>query len=197
MHLDKLLMINCDQIPENLLFIDLLCVNLSAAAKPFTQEFFYALYRLIDSGKLRIKAVIKSALEFTRKTLVKILTFHASKSNLLSRRNSTTPIPPINPFFLNLLFFPPSFFHLRIKNRYSSSTNLPPIIFSRYGSYSSFPTPSSLISMMHSPREQQKNPSFLTVKPTQRGATSLERNHLQKSMGTVVARSSHIVPTIR
>lgn len=121
-------MINCDQIPENLLFIDLLCVNLSAAAKPFTQEFFYALYRLIDSGKLRIKAVIKSALEFTRKTLVKILTFHASKSNLLSQRNSTTPILPINPFFLNLLFFPPSFFHLRIKNvskkRYSSSTNV-------------------------------------------------------------------------
>lgn len=132
MHLDKLLMINCDQIPENLLFIDLLCVNLSAAAKPFTQEFFYALYRLIDSGKLRIKAVIKSALEFTRKTLVKILTFHASKSNLLSRRNSTTPIPPINPFFLNLLFFPPSFFHLRIKNVSKNDTPPRPIYLPLY-----------------------------------------------------------------
>lgn len=80
---DKLSMINCDQIP----FLSIRFALIYQLRNiPFTQvhSSTYLISHLIDSGKLRIKAVIKSALEFTRKTLVKILTFHASKSNLLS-----------------------------------------------------------------------------------------------------------------
>lgn len=76
-------MINCDQIP----FLSIRFALIYQLRNiPFTQvhSSTYLIFHLIDSGKLRIKAVIKSTLEFTRKTLVKILTFHASKSNLLS-----------------------------------------------------------------------------------------------------------------
>lgn len=87
---------------------------------PFTQvhSSTYLISHLIDSGKLRIKAVIKSALEFTRKTLVKILTFHASKSNLLSWKelDNANSLDKSNSFL--------SFFSLLLLFSFSSSSTI-------------------------------------------------------------------------
>lgn len=126
---DKLSMINCDQIPKKK--IPFLSIRFALIYQlrniPFTQvhSSTYLISHLIDSGKLRIKAVIKSALEFTRKTLVKILTFHASKSNLLSWKElATTPILSINPILSWLSFLSFSFFFFFIFNNKIYSTFL-------------------------------------------------------------------------
>lgn len=126
---DKLSMINCDQIPKKK--IPFLSIRFALIYQlrniPFTQvhSSTYLISHLIDSGKLRIKAVIKSALEFTRKTLVKILTFHASKSNLLSWKElATTSILSINPILSWLSFLSFSFFFFFIFNNKLYSTFL-------------------------------------------------------------------------
>lgn len=152
---DKLSMINCDQIP----FLSIRFALIYQLRNiPFTQvhSSTYLISHLIDSGKLRIKAVIKSALEFTRKTLVKILTFHASKSNLLSWKeldnaNSLDKSNSFLTFFSLLLLFSFSssstikyiqrFFLVskKYQKRYSSSIYK----ISRYSGFIhlSFPTP--------------------------------------------------------
>lgn len=114
---DKLSMINCDQIP----FLSIRFALIYQLRNiPFTQvhSSTYLISHLIDSGKLRIKAVIKSALEFTRKTLVKILTFHASKSNLLSWKelDNANSLDKSNSFL--------SFFSLLLLFSFSSSSTI-------------------------------------------------------------------------